>query len=53
MLNFGALKPKVKGGPGPRVPPLDPHLANSFFRYVAEFISLKSMPVLATLKSNL
>ena len=27
MLNFGASKPRVKGGgPGPRGPPLDPHL---------------------------
>ena len=25
MLNFGASKPRVKGGPGPRGP-LDPHL---------------------------
>ena len=25
MLNFGASKPRVKGGPGPR-PPLDRHL---------------------------
>ena len=27
MLNFGASKPRVKGGPGPPGPPLDPHLA--------------------------
>ena len=26
MLNFGASKPRVKGGPGPPGPPLDPHL---------------------------
>ena len=26
MLNFGASKPRVRGGPGPRGPPLDPHL---------------------------
>ena len=27
MLNFGASKPRVKGGgPGPQAPPLDPHL---------------------------
>ena len=25
MLNFGASKPRVRGGPGPRGP-LDPHL---------------------------
>ena len=28
MLNFGASKPRVRGGPGPRGPPLDPHLEN-------------------------
>ena len=28
MLNFGASKPRVKGG-GPGPPPLDPHLAVS------------------------
>ena len=27
MLNFGASKPRVKGGPGPRAP-LDPRLNN-------------------------
>ena len=27
MLNFGASKPRVGGGPGPRGPPLDPHLS--------------------------
>ena len=26
MLNFGTSKPRVKGGPGPPGPPLDPHL---------------------------
>ena len=26
MLNFGASKPRVKGGAGPPGPPLDPHL---------------------------
>ena len=26
MLNFGASKPRVKWGPGPPGPPLDPHL---------------------------
>ena len=26
MLNFGASKPRVRGGPGPPGPPLDPHL---------------------------
>ena len=26
MLNFGASKPRVKGGPGPPGPPLDPRL---------------------------
>ena len=27
MLNFGASKPRVRGGPGPPgPPPLDPHL---------------------------
>ena len=26
MLNFGASKPRVKGGPGPPGLPLDPHL---------------------------
>ena len=26
MLNFGASKPRVRGGPGPRGPPLDPRL---------------------------
>ena len=26
MLNFGASKPRVGGGPGPRGPPPDPHL---------------------------
>ena len=31
MLNFGASKPRVKGGPGPRPPPLDPHLRSSTF----------------------
>ena len=25
LLNFGASKPRVKGGPGPPGPPLDPH----------------------------
>ena len=29
MLNFGASKPRVKGGPGPLGPPLDPHLSTS------------------------
>ena len=30
MLNFGASKPRVKGGgPGPRGPPLDPHLSSN------------------------
>ena len=27
MLNFGASKPRVKGGPVPRGPPLDPRLS--------------------------
>ena len=26
MLNFGASKPRVKGGPRPPGPPLDPYL---------------------------
>ena len=26
MLNFGASKPRVRGGPGPPGTPLDPHL---------------------------
>ena len=29
MLNFGASKPRVKGGPAPPEPPLDPHLKGS------------------------
>ena len=29
MLNFGASKPRVRGGPGPR-PPLDPHLISQY-----------------------
>ena len=28
MLNFGASKPRVKGGPGPPGPSLDPRLLN-------------------------
>ena len=28
MLNFGASKPRAKGGPGPPGPPLDPHLCS-------------------------
>ena len=28
MLNFGASKPRVKGGPRPPGPPLDPHLVS-------------------------
>ena len=40
MLNFGASKPRVRGGPGPPGPPLDPHL---FFtcrlgKYLCELI---------------
>ena len=31
MLNFGASKPRVKGGPHPRGPPLDPHLKSLQF----------------------
>ena len=35
MLNFGASKPRVKGGgPGPRGPPLDPHLRHSLKYWV-------------------
>ena len=26
MLNFGTSKSRVRGGPGPPGPPLDPHL---------------------------
>ena len=29
MLNFGASKPRVKGGPGP---PLDPHLLLQYLK---------------------
>ena len=34
MLNFGTSKPRIKGGPGPPGPPLDPRLTqnkNQFF----------------------
>ena len=29
MLNFGASKPRVRGGPGPPGPPPDPHLVKA------------------------
>ena len=29
MLNFGASKPRVKGGPGSPEPPPDPHLIST------------------------
>ena len=41
MLNFGASKPRVKGGPGPPGPPLDPHLEMS-----VKYIELASDPQL-------
>ena len=31
MLNFGASKPRVRGGPGPPGPPLDPHLDSNWY----------------------
>ena len=33
MLNFGASKPRVGGGPGPRGPPLDPHLKTEHLKH--------------------
>ena len=38
MLNFGASKPRVRGGPGPPGPPLDPHLkwgGSNYFNHFA------------------
>ena len=40
MLNFGASKPRVKGGPGPR-PPLDLRLNAVRFRYFRNLTSLR------------
>ena len=34
MLNFGASKPRVGGGLGPRGPPLDPHLFSHYKIYL-------------------
>ena len=41
MLNFGASKPRVKGGPGPRGPPLDPHLDATPFDVTQDLIDLR------------
>ena len=38
MLNFGAFKSKVKGGPAPRAP-LDPRLLNLTGTSTFEFLS--------------
>ena len=34
MLNFGASKPRVGGGPGPPGPPLDPRLVTSSCKFL-------------------
>ena len=40
MLNFGASKPRVRGGgPGPRGPPLDPHLVSIVLTHISGFVS--------------
>ena len=39
MLNFGASKPRVRGGPGPPGPPLDPRLVTSDYHKYARKIS--------------
>ena len=42
MLNFGASKPRVKGGPGPPGPPLDPHLIFMvYFLFVSNILTFQ------------
>ena len=38
MLNFGASKSRVKGGPGPPGPPLDPHLVIVKYRAITQMM---------------
>ena len=55
MLNFGASKPRVKGGPGPPGPPLDPHLTLPFLILLGKTETLGSLyshALLILLKSS-
>ena len=38
MLNFGASKPRVRGGPGPPGPPLDPYLKNNLLLWCSAIV---------------
>ena len=42
MLNFGASKPRVKGGPGPPGPPLDLHLNENMKQSIDSDIDIVS-----------
>ena len=46
MLNFGASKPRVKGGPGPPGPPLDPHLSKLISKEKVDLTVYLLVPVL-------
>ena len=42
MLNFGASKPRVKGGPGSPGPPLDPRLRLQYHIWSHEHVNKSS-----------
>ena len=51
MLNFGASKPRVKGGPGPPGPPLDLHLHQQTVAISAISNSFEILIMFATIHS--
>ena len=49
MLNFGASKPRVRGGPGPRAPPGS---ASGFTSDLVKIVTELTLPLFLTFNNN-